>query len=53
LYGFKTWSLTSREELRLKVFDDRELRRILGSKRREMRGEWRRLRKEELHDMYS
>jgi hypothetical protein len=33
LYGFETWSLTFREECRLRVFDNRMLRRILGPKR--------------------
>ena len=36
LYGFETWSLTVREERRLKVFEIRMLRRIFGSKRDEV-----------------
>jgi hypothetical protein len=38
---------------RLRVFDNRVLRRIFGPKRGEVTGEWRRLRKEELNDLYS
>jgi hypothetical protein len=52
LYGFETWSLTLREEQRLRVFENRVLRKIFGSKRDEVTGEWRRLHKEELYDMY-
>ena len=33
LYGYKTWPLTLREERRLRVFENRVLRRIFGSKR--------------------
>ena len=40
LYGFETWSLTLREERRLKVFQNRVLRRIFGPKRVEVTGEW-------------
>jgi hypothetical protein len=43
LYGCETWSLTLREEHRLRVFENRVLRRIFGLKRDEMTGEWRRL----------
>jgi hypothetical protein len=53
LYGCETWSLTLREEQRLRVFENRVLRRIFGSKRDEARGEWRRLHNEELNDLYS
>jgi hypothetical protein len=42
-----------REEHRLRVFDNRVLRRIFGPKKDEVRGEWRRLHNEELHDLYS
>ena len=38
LYGCKTWSLTLREERRLRVFENRVLRRVFGSKRDELRG---------------
>ena len=50
LYGCETWSLTLREESRLRVFKNRILRRILGPKREN--GEWRRLHNEELHSLY-
>jgi hypothetical protein len=53
LYGFETWSLTLREEHRLRVFENRVLRRIVGPKRDEMTGEWRKLHNEELHNLYS
>jgi hypothetical protein len=43
LYGCETWSLILREEHRLRVFDNRVLRRIFGPKRDEVTGEWRRL----------
>jgi hypothetical protein len=53
MYGCKTWSLTLREEHRLRVFGNRVLRRIFGPKRDEVTGEWRKLYKEELRDLYS
>jgi hypothetical protein len=53
LYGCETWSLTLREEHRLRVFDNRVLRRIFGPKRDEVTGEWRKLHNEELRDLYS
>jgi hypothetical protein len=53
LYGCETWSLTLREEHRLRVFENRVLRRIFGPKRDEITGEWRRLHNEEDNDMYS
>jgi hypothetical protein len=53
LYGCKTWSLTLREEHRLRVFENRVLRRIFGPKRDEVTGEWRKLHNEELHNLYS
>ena len=52
-YGCETWSLTLREERRLRVFENRVLRRISGPKRGEVRGEWRKLHNEELNDLYS
>jgi hypothetical protein len=42
-----------REERRLRVFENRVLRRIFGPKRDEVTGEWRKLHKEELHDLYT
>jgi hypothetical protein len=53
LYGCETWSLTLREEQRLRVFENGVLRRIFGPKRDEATGEWRRLHNEELNDLYS
>jgi hypothetical protein len=53
LYGCEIWCLTLREEHRLRVFENRVLRRIFGPKRDELTGEWRRLRNEELNDLYS
>jgi len=52
VYEYETWSLTLREKRRLKVFENRVLRRIFGPMRDEVRGEWRRLH-EELNDLYS
>ena len=48
LYGCETWSLTLREERRLRV-----LWRVFGPKRDEVRGEWRKMHNEELSDLYS
>jgi hypothetical protein len=53
LYGCETWSLTLREEHRLRVFENRLPRRIFGPKRDEVTGEWRKLHNEELRDLYS
>ena len=53
LYGCETWSLTLREERRLRVFENRVLRRVFGPKRDEVIGEWRKLHNEELSDLYS
>jgi hypothetical protein len=53
LYGRETWSLTVREEHRLRVFENRVLRRIFRTKREELAGGWRRLYNEELHDLYA
>jgi hypothetical protein len=52
-YGCEAWSLTLREEHRLRVFEHRVLRRIFGPKRDEVTGGWRKLHNEELHDLYS
>ena len=52
LYGCETWSLTLREERRLRVFENIVLRRIFGPKRDEEAGEWRKLNNEELNDLY-
>jgi len=53
LYGCEIWSLTLREERRLRVFENRVMRRVFGSKRDEVPGEWRILHNEELRDLYS
>ena len=53
VYGCETWSLTLREERRLRVFENKELRRIFGPKRDEVTMEWRKLHNEELNDLYS
>jgi hypothetical protein len=53
LYGCKTWSLTLKEEHRLRVFENRVLRRIFGPRRDEATGDWRKLHNEELHNLYS
>jgi hypothetical protein len=53
LYGCESWSLTLREEDRLRVFEQRVLRRIFGPKRGEVTGGWRKLHNEELHNLYS
>jgi hypothetical protein len=50
LYGSETWSLTLREEHRLRVFENRVLRGIFGPKRDEVMGEWRKLHSGELHN---
>jgi hypothetical protein len=52
LYGCKTWSLTSREEHRLRVFENRVLRKIFRPKREED-GSWRKLHNDELHSLYT
>ena len=53
LYGCETWSLTLREERKLRVFENMVLRRIIGPRRVEVTREWRRLHNEELNDLYS
>jgi hypothetical protein len=53
LYGCETWSLTVREEHKLRVFENRVLRRIFGPKRDIVTRDWRKLHNEELHNLYS
>jgi len=53
LYGCENWSLTLREERRLRVFENRALRRVFGPKRVEVTGKWTKLHNEELSDLYS
>jgi hypothetical protein len=52
LYGYETWSLTLREKHRLRVFQNRVLRRIFGLKKDDITGEWRKLHSEVLHILY-
>ena len=52
LYGCETWSPTLREERRLRVFENRVLRRVFGPKADEVKWEWRKLHNEELNDVY-
>jgi len=53
LYGCETWSITLREEHRLRVFENRLLKRNFWSKRKQVTGGWKRLHKEELQNLYS
>ena len=53
LYGCETWSLTLREERKLRAFENKVLRRIFGPRMDEVTGDCRRLHKEELNDLYS
>ena len=53
MYGCETWSLTMGEECRLRVFENRVLRRKFGPKRDEVTKEWKKLHNEELNDLYS
>jgi hypothetical protein len=52
-YVYETWSLTVREEHKMRVFENRLLRRIIGLKWDEVTGRWRKLHNKELHDLYS
>ncbi|KAJ4427918.1 hypothetical protein ANN_23928 [Periplaneta americana] len=53
LYGCETWTLTLREKQRLRLFENKVLRKIFGAKRDEVTGEWRKLHNAELHTLYS
>jgi hypothetical protein len=53
LYGRETWSLTLKEEYRLRVFENRVSRRILGLRMNEVTGDWRKLHNEEFRNLYS
>jgi hypothetical protein len=53
LYGCENWSLTLRKEHRLRVFENRVLRRVFGPKRDEVTGERRKLHNEELNGLFS
>jgi len=52
-YGCETWSLTLREERKLRLFENMVLRRIFGARRDEVTGQWRRLHNEQLNELYS
>jgi hypothetical protein len=53
LYGCETWSLTLRKERKLRVFENKVLRRIFGPKRDEVTDKWRKLYNKELNKLYS
>ena len=53
MYGCRTWSLTLREEHRLRVFENKVLRKIFRAKKDEITGEWRKLHNAGLHALYS
>ena len=53
LYRCETWSLTLRVERRLRVFENRVLRRLFGPKRDKVTRAWRKLLKEQLNNLYS
>ena len=53
LYACETWSFTLREKHRLRVFENKVLRKIFGAKKDEITGEWRKLHMAELHALYS
>jgi hypothetical protein len=53
LYGYETWSLTLRKEHRLRVFENKVLRRIFGPMGEEVPRGWRKLHNEELHNLYA
>jgi len=53
LYGCEAWSLTLREERKLRVFENMVFTRIFGPRRDEVTREWRRLHNEELSDLYA
>ena len=53
LNACETWSLTLREERRLRVFENKMLRKIFGPKMNDVTGEWRKLHNEEINDLYS
>jgi hypothetical protein len=50
VYGSETWSLTLKEERRLRASENRVLRRIFGPNRDEITGEWKKLHNEELNE---
>ena len=52
MYGTEIWSLTSRKEHRLRVFENGVLGKIFGPKKDDVKEEWRKLHNEELNDLY-
>ena len=52
-YGCETWSLTLREERKLRMCEYMVLRGIFGPRKEEVKGEWRRVHNEELNDLFS
>jgi len=53
LYGCESWTLTLREARRLRMFENKVVRKIFGPKKDEVTAEWRRLHKEEFYDLCS
>jgi len=53
VYGYETWSITLREERRLRAFENRVVRRIFGPERDKVTRDWRKLHNKELNDVYS
>ena len=53
MYGCETWSLKTRKERRLRLFENRVLKRVFGPKRDKVTVEWRKVHNEELIDLYS
>jgi hypothetical protein len=53
LYGSETWPVTLREGHRMRVYENRVLKRIFGPKREEMVGGWKRLHNEDYHNLYA
>jgi len=51
LYGYESWSSSLADEHKLRVFENKVLRKIYGPKRNGMTGEWRRLHNEELNTL--
>jgi hypothetical protein len=53
LYGCESWSIALREEHKLRAFENRVLRKTSGPKRDKVKGDWRKLHNEELHNLHS
>jgi hypothetical protein len=52
LYGCEAWSLTLRDKHKLRVFENRMLKKTLGLRRDKVTGDWRKIHHEELHNLY-